>query len=290
MTRGILATTTAGHAAREPSAASGMRQVRSVERAVAVLEFLARHGRPASLGEIRAAIRTPKSTALNIMRTLVAKNMLALDAATKRYRIGSHILALASQSAQQYDVRAMARPYLERIARATEEGVFLSTLDDLEIVYVDKIDSTQPVRFTANIGTRRPLHCTSAGKIALAVSPPALLARYLREVGLPRYTATTIQSTERLHDELNSIRARGYAVSLSEYTPGLIAVAAPVTDAAGRFLAAVTVAGPAFRMRRRMRSIRETLLSATRALTVECGGVPARGTKDQHQPAEEARR
>jgi DNA-binding IclR family transcriptional regulator len=256
-----------------------MRQVRSVERAVAVLEFLARYGRSAALGEIRVAIRTPKSTALNIVRTLVAKNMLAVDATTKQYKLGSLIHALASQSTQQFDVRGVARPYLERVARATEEGVFLSTLDDLGIVYIDKIDSTQSVRFTAHVGTRRPLHCTSAGKIALAASPPALLERYLHEVGLPRYTPTTISSAERLQEELKRIRARGYAVGFSEYTPDLIAVAAPVTNAEGRFLGAVTVAGPAFRMRRRMRFIRDTLLAATRALTVECNGVPAAPTR-----------
>jgi DNA-binding IclR family transcriptional regulator len=231
------------------------RMVRSVERAIDALEAVARHGHPMTLGELAAALSAPKSTTLNIVRTLVRRRVLAVDARTKTYSFGFFFGAIAGH-APALDLRTLAKPHLERLSEATQEVVLLAALDGREITFVEKIDSRQPIRYIADIGTRRPLHCTAAGKLALSIQPPSDVDAYVAEVGLRRYTPTTIDDPERLKLELATIRRRGYALSDREFIPDLIGVALPVfAGAGGPFVAGIVVAGPAFRMRGRVRHI-----------------------------------
>jgi IclR family acetate operon transcriptional repressor len=243
--------------------------VRSVERAVAVVEFVARNERPAPLHAISDAIDAPKSTALNILRTLAGKGWLAVGEA-KTYTLGPRLAELAGRAHAYTDIRALARPHLEHLARRTGEAVFLSIVDGDEIVYIDAVESTHPIRYAADVGSRRPLHCTSAGKVALALSPADVVERYIAK-GLARYTAATITDPARLRAQLRRIRARGYGDARGERVPSLFGVAGPVVDPSGQLVAAVTVAGPAFRIRGHEREIsgplRDTVTAISRHLT-----------------------
>jgi DNA-binding IclR family transcriptional regulator len=243
--------------------------VRSVERAVAVVEFVARNERPAPLHAISDAIDAPKSTALNILRTLAGKGLLAVGEA-KTYTLGPRLAELAGRAHAYTDIRALARPHLEHLARRTGEAVFLSIVDGDEIVYIDAVESTHPIRYAADVGSRRPLHCTSAGKVALALSPADVVERYIAK-GLARYTAATITDPARLRAQLRRIRARGYGDARGERVPSLFGVAGPVVDPSGQLVAAVTVAGPAFRIRGHEREIsgplRDTVTAISRHLT-----------------------
>jgi IclR family transcriptional regulator, acetate operon repressor len=245
--------------------------VRSVQRAVAVLEFLAGTERPAALHEISAAIRTPKSTALNIVRTLAATRLLEVDHATKAYRLGSRLGELASRMRRDPDLRALARPHLERLASETGESAFLSVVDGAEIVYVDKVDSRQDIRFAAQVGSRRPLHASAAGKLALATLPPPLLERYLRN-GLGRHTRSTITDRRTLLHQIARVRGRGYAEAHGEYVEGVDGIAAPVPGATGELLAIVTIAGPSFRMRDHRPELRRAVRDAAARIAEACGG------------------
>ncbi len=243
--------------------------VRSVERAVAVVEFVARNERPAPLHAISDAIDAPKSTALSILRTLTGMGWLAVDDA-KTYTLGPRLAELAGRAHAYTDTRALARPYLESLAQRTGEAVFLSIVDGDEIVYIDAVESTHPIRYAAEVGSRRPLHCTSAGKVALAMSSADFVDRYIAR-GLARYSAATITDAARLRAQLRRIRARGYGDARGERVPSLFGVAAAVMDASRRLVAVVTVAGPAFRIRGHEREIsgpvRETVAAISRHFT-----------------------
>ena len=154
------------------------------------------------------------------------------------------------------DLRALAKPHLDELAQATQETVLLAVLSGNEMVFVEKIDSGQPIRYIAQVGTRRPLHCTASGKLHLAFLPAARVDAYIAEVGLTRYTPNTITDRRRIAAELARIRARGYAVADGEFLPDLLGVAVPVRRRGNEdVLAAVLVAGPAFRMRRQVRRL-----------------------------------
>jgi DNA-binding IclR family transcriptional regulator len=232
----------------------GVTTVRSVERALDALEFVARHGRPMALQEIASLVRAPKSTTLNIVRTLVRRRVLDLDPVTKTYRLGWALAGLAGSVGPATDLRELAKPHLEELAAAAQETVLLAVQTGNEITFVEKIDSAQPIRYIAQIGTRRPLHCTASGKLHLALMRPARVEQYIAEVGLTVYTPSTITDPRRLRPQLQQIRKRGYAVACGEFMPDLMGIAVPVFVHDGSEpVAAVVVAGPAFRMRRRSR-------------------------------------
>lgn len=242
--------------------------VRSVERAVAILEYLARAEGPACLHEISAAIRAPKSTTLNIARTLAARRLLRFDDASKAYRLGARLGEFASRAVAAPDLRPVARPHLERLAHDTGEGAFLSVVEDRQVVYVDRVESAQPIRYAAPVGGRRPLHSTSAGKLALALAPAELVDRYV-DGGLTRHTASTITDPIELRRQLARTRQRGWAEARDESMPGLMGFAAPILDAAGALVAMVTVAGPTFRMRAEPRAMREAVCAAAKAISLD---------------------
>lgn len=242
--------------------------VRSIERAVAVLEFLARRERPVLLHEISAAIGAPKSTALNILRTLATRRLVNVDGVTRAYTLGPWLGDIASRVRASPEIRAIARPHLERLARDTGEGAFLSVLEGDSVVYIEKAESPQDIRYSARLGARRPLHSTAAGKAALATFPADFVDRYVA-AGLAPHTSATVTDADQLRRELALIRRRGYAESHGEYTAGVFGIAAPVVGAADELVAIVTVGGPLFRARGRQRGLRAALLDAARQISLE---------------------
>lgn len=246
---------------------SSVRYVRSVDRAFDLLEMIVRAGRSMTLGEIVRALELPKSTALNIIRTLVRRGLLEHDEA-KAYRPGSGLSDLAGKGSDTVDLARVARPHLEALARATRETVLLAVLDGDATRFIDKIDSSEPIQYVAAVGTRRPLHCTSGGKMSLAMQPVEAWDDYIRRIGLARHTPRTITRPAELRAELRLIRDRGYAVSNGELIPDLLGLSAPVVDGeGGGFLGAIVISGPAFRMRRNLRASVAELLKTAAAVT-----------------------
>ena len=248
------------------------RTVRSVDRAIDVLEGVARSPLPMTLAQLAEALRAPKSTTLNIVRTLVARRLLEFDPATKTYRAGYLLAALASGSRQGIDLRSIAKPHLERLTLETQEVVFLAMIEGNEIIFIEKIESSQPIRYIAQIGTRRPLHCTAGGKLCLALQTGARVEQYIREVGLQRYTANTITTAAALRKDLERIRRRGYSVSNGEFIEDLMGIAVPVVHPGSHApLAAIVVAGPAFRLRKRAREVTAAMQRAATAVADDVG-------------------
>jgi DNA-binding IclR family transcriptional regulator len=246
--------------------------VRSVDRAIDVLEHVARSPAPMTLARLAHALRAPKSTTLNIVRTLVARRLLEFDPAAKSYRSGYLLAALASGNRHGIDLGSIAKPHLERLALETQEAVFLAVLEGNEIIFIEKVESSQPIRYIAQIGTRRPLHCTAGGKLCLALQTGARIEQYIREVGLPRYTANTITTPAALRKELEGIRQRGYSVSNGEFIEDLMGIAVPIVHPDSHEpVAAIVVAGPAFRLRKRARQVTAAMQRAATALADDVG-------------------
>lgn len=241
--------------------------VRSVARAVSVLQLVARSAVPMSLHAISGASGMPKSTAFTILKTLVDAGLLEMRG-DRTYATANGLQQLASLAARPTapDVRALAKPHLALLAKSTGESILLGLPDGDEVIYVDKIDCPSPIRYIADIGTHRPMHCTASGKLCLSLRDGAHVNDYLRRVGLKAYTKTTITDPALLRIELERIRSRGYSVSNCEYLEDVMTVAAPIVDlATGQLVAIVAVAGPAYRMRKqRVVAARACLQAAAR--------------------------
>jgi len=148
--------------------------------------------------------------------------------------------------------------------------VHLGVLDEWEVVYIDKIESDQPLQMYSRIGRRAPLHCTALGKSLAAWETDDWLDRFLRR-RLRAYTPATLTEPADLRRELAKIRTTRYALDVEEFALGLKCVAAPLFDHSRRVVASLGIAGPAVRfssdrLPRLAALVRESAAAASRAL------------------------
>jgi DNA-binding IclR family transcriptional regulator len=222
---------------------------RAVLRVPDILLALAKCG-TASLAELCQALDVPKTSLHRLLRTLEGGGYLARSEG--RYALGPTAFDLArtiGAAAPSVAFPASARPALEALATATGETVMLGRLADGgdEVVYVDVIDSTAPVRFTVGIGDRRPLYSAASGKAVLAFLPDARRQAYLDRCEFVAFTPLTVRR-EALPEQLRDAAARAVAIDDGGKVMGAAGIASPVFGADGRVFAAVSAAGPAERM------------------------------------------
>ena len=233
-------------AARERSArAGGPGGVRSVDRALAVLDILARRGE-AGVTELAAELGVHKSTAFRLLAALEHRELVEQVGGRGKYRLGLGVLRLAAATTRRLDVTREGRPVCERLARELGETVNVAVLDSGAAINVMQEYGTASVTTRDWLGRRTPLHATSSGKVLLAHAPPAVREEALA-LPLARFTAATVIDPAVLARELEEVLRRGWARTAGELEVGLNAVAAPVRDGTGRVVAALSVSGPAYR-------------------------------------------
>jgi DNA-binding IclR family transcriptional regulator len=198
--------------------------------------------------ELGRRLGVHKATASRLAATLAERGFLERDPTTDRYRLGFGLIRLAGAAMAGLDLVRTARPVLEDLAERTRETVTLGVLSGDEVVSIDQVTGTRSIVSVSWVGTRTSLHTTSTGKVFLASLDEADLDRRLA-TRLPRETKRTIVDPAQLRTQLGEVRRRGYAQTLEELEEGLNAVAAPVRQADGQVVAALSVSGPAFRMR-----------------------------------------
>jgi DNA-binding IclR family transcriptional regulator len=218
--------------------------VQSIRRAFAVLGALA--DGPLGVTDVAARSHIPKSTAARMLSALSAEGAVEQVPGETRYRLGPHLVALASGLGDARGLVATARPFLIDLARELGEAAGLSVRDGWTVHYVDQVDSPNPVQVRDWTGTRIPLHAVSSGQVFLAQLPGPMLARYLAEP-LERFTPNTLTDAGTLLERLRDVRREGHAWVRDEFAIGISSVAAPVADARGELVAAVHVHGPTYR-------------------------------------------
>ncbi len=245
---------------------------RAANRVVDILEVVAASREGLALREVSAQLEAPKSSLLPLLRALTARRYLHQGRAGE-YRLGPRALDLGSASPAQRDLAAVARPALAELMRRTGETVFLATLgaDGVSVVYVDKVESVQIIRYAAGVGDRRPLHATSSGKAILAFLPAEQREEILKALPLARHTERTMTSLPALRAALEEIQRTGVSVSLDEMVRGAAGVAAPIFDQHGRVAGACTIAGPTDRVRPHARRLAVEARRTARAISSRLG-------------------
>ncbi|MFI2509942.1 IclR family transcriptional regulator [Streptomyces sp. NPDC018972] len=221
--------------------------VQSVDRAVSVLEILARHGE-AGVTEIAGELGVHKSTAFRLLGVLENRGLVTQTKDRGKYHLGAGVLRLAGAAAVRLDISQEGIPVCRELADELGETVNIAVLDDDAAVNIMQARGTASVTAQNWLGRRTPLHATAGGKVFLAHLPPAVreghLARPLR-----RFTERTITTAAELRGELETVVEHGYAATLEELELGLAAVAAPVRSHDGTVIAAISVSGPVYRLR-----------------------------------------
>jgi DNA-binding IclR family transcriptional regulator len=221
--------------------------VQSVDRALSILEILARSGE-FGVTEIAAELGVHKSTAFRLVSTLESRGMVEQVAERGKYRLGYGVLRLAGAASARLDVIRLSRPFAEQLASELGETVNLTVLWQHEALYVDQVASTNSALQMHNwVGQHIPVHCTANGKALISWLPRTT---QLEMVGVApgNFTSNTITDFEELERQFAAIRERGWADAVEELEEGLAAVAAPIWDRNGAVCAALSLSGPAFRL------------------------------------------
>jgi DNA-binding IclR family transcriptional regulator len=215
------------------------RQVAAVQRAIAILDELAKARAELGTNEIARRTGINVSTISRILATLAGGGLVDHVAATGRYRLGVGVVRLAS--AAGLDIRAIARPHLEELGKLIGETVTLSVPGEHEAFTLDYVQSPLTVRSVAEVGRVSIAHATAVGKVFLAHGGT------LPGGPLRACTDRTIVDRAVLEVEVARISERGWAQAVGEREDDLNAVAAPVLDRSGKLVAILGVQGPAVR-------------------------------------------
>jgi IclR family KDG regulon transcriptional repressor len=229
-------------------AASPMSQTQTLIRALAVLDCFDVDHPLLGVRDIARQLHMSHSTVGRLLATMRSAGVLSQDPVTRCYMIGPKVLTWSAIYTSGLDIRNRARPALEELHRATSETISLYILDGDERICVDRIESQENLRMTTRVGERLPIHIEASGKIFLAFVPPVLREQVISRVYKKSSASGKLSSRETLLDDLKKIQAQGYAVSHGESTVGASCVSAPVFDATGKPIAAITVSGPTIRM------------------------------------------
>ena len=224
----------------------GTQTLSSVERAISMVEALAEH-ESLSATQLAEVLATGKATAFRLARTLVSRGWL-IQGDDRCYRLGPGLLGLTGRAAE-LDLCTLLRPVLAEMRDQTGETIHLTKLDGRHIVYLDQLESPQPVLSVATIGSRSPAHCVSPGLAQLAALPPERLD-WVLSVPLQRYTEASLTEPAMLRKELAGVRERGYAINLGGYRPDVGGVGSAVLDAESRPVAGLSVCVPLYRLHR----------------------------------------
>jgi len=220
--------------------------VQSVDRAISILQVLARHG-AAGVTEIAGELAVHKSTVFRLLATLEARGLAEQNGERGRYRLGYGVVQLAAGATKKHDLSVLSRPVCRELAETVGETVNVAIHDGHEVISIDQVIGSAMVTTLNWVGQREPMHATSAGKLFLACMPPGQAGAILAN-GLQKYTRHTIADPAALEEQLALVRQRGYACTVEEHETGLASVAAPIRSLDGQVVAAVTVSGPTFRL------------------------------------------
>ncbi len=195
-----------------------------------------------SLTEVASLSGIPKPTAYRLLSTLEA-NGLVSRTADRRYKLGLKLLELGNLVAEQLELRAVAIPHMQRLRDDLQLTVQLLVRDGIEAVYIEKVETTHPVRLYTRMGRRAFLHAGACPRALLAFLPQREMEEILRELPLKSYTPITPATLEQLRATIAEERQKGYTVSLGELVEGTAAVAMPIRDFNGHVVASLSVAG-----------------------------------------------
>lgn len=247
----------------------------TAHRALTILRFIA--AEPRTLGAVAEHIGVHKSTALRLLQTLEAEGF-ARQTPEGHHTVGFAVLPLAQNALDQLDIRTVAHPYLERLARQESHTVHLAQLIGDDIIYVDKVEGTGTVAMGSRIGLPAETHTAGVAKVIVANLPQNAQERCFRKMSFHRYTPTTIVTPGALREELEVTRRRGWAEDDGEQEDYINCVALPIRDASGQIRVGMSVT--ALKVKTPLNELRERIPEFRRVAAAISRDLGWKGTDD----------
>jgi DNA-binding IclR family transcriptional regulator len=222
---------------------------KALELLIALGELSSKYRSGVRLSDVDEYSGISAPTAHRLFQFLKAHRFVEQDESNKRYRLGPKIMALSAQLHGGFDLRQRIVPYLTDLARRTMLTAHLAIRDGTQGIYIEKVESRQPIRLASEVGQRVFLHSSALGKAMMAFSGTDVLEAVVA-AGLEARTPNTITNGARLAKELAGIRKRGYAVDKQENETGIMCIAAPIFNHRNHVIAAISIAGTVGQVRK----------------------------------------
>jgi DNA-binding IclR family transcriptional regulator len=205
-----------------------------------------------TVAEISKRLGYSQSKTYRLIRTLIKYNLLQENHGTARYALGLNALRIGLLAQQNLNLPAIAHPLMKELALLTKETVLLTAVNGTKGIVLDRVESEEPIRYSLfQPGASIPLHCGASSKILMAFLPEEGWDRIIAKEGLKRYTPNTIIDEKQLKAHLREIRKKGYAFSDQEVDRDVRGVAAPIFNGLGELVMGLSVAGPAYRIKKK---------------------------------------
>ncbi len=261
--------------AKPPSGTSaGGAFVKSLDKAMAILEALSASDSALSLSDLGQRVGMPLPTIHRLLTTLERRKFVQCDNEQNRWSVGVQAFIIGNAFLPRRNLTRQALPLMRRLMEDSGETTNLAVESDGEAVFLAHVECQDMMRASSRPGSRVALYCSGAGKALLSAMTADEVTKVLRDHGLRPITQTTVSSPDKMHAELDRIRLQGYAFDDEEHAPGVRCVAAPVFDESGRGLAAVSLSGPTARITDdRVSELGAQVARTARQITDELGGV-----------------
>lgn len=256
-----------------PAAGGDGGAVQSLDRALRLVAAIAETD-GASLTAIAERVGLPPSTAHRLLATLAAHGFVENDAEDRHWSIGVEAFRVGQAFMRRQTPAAAARPVMRDLMEATGETANVGLFEGGEVVFIEQVESREPIRAFFRSGERRAAHASGIGKALLATQTPDQVTRWLRGRTLESYTPATITTAERLIADLEAIRRRGWAVDDEERNLGMRCIAAAIYDEGGEAVAGLSISGPCQRIGpERLDALGPVVAAAAARVTRAIGGV-----------------
>lgn len=219
--------------------------MRSLDRAIDILEAFTFERAEFTLKEISDTVLLPKSTVHRILAALEVRNLIYQNPENGKYRLGHKIIKMGSVAKEGLNIRKIALPEMHRLSQLSEQTCNLYIRRGYERLCIEQVEGLHYVRRYSFLGSMRPLYC-GGGKSILAFESAEFQKEFFANVKLQPFTGKTPVTESALRKELVEIKKRGYSYSLGEYEDTTAAVSVPILDHTGNIVAAMTISGPVF--------------------------------------------
>lgn len=248
--------------------------VKSIQKAFGILEILCKEGEM-GVSKLGERVNLKKSNVHRLLATLEYLGYVGKDAVTLKYsptlktfQIGNAIMNRIG------GLHTIAHPFLEQLGKQFCETINLAVLDRREVVYIDKIESSETLKMDIKVGSRVPVYCTALGKILLAYLTDSEFKEYVKFQKLLPKTKRTVTSPQELKKILKQVLVQGYAIDDQEFSEGICCIAAPIRNHTGEVIAAVSVSGPSIRMNHdKLAQLRDPILRSAQEISKKLGYV-----------------
>lgn len=230
-----------------PVVTGARRRLHSLNSSLDVIELLASSREPLGLAEIASGVGLSKAAIHGVISNLEARRYVERVSERSGYRLGHRLWEIGIVVGESIELRGLARSYLEHLVEISGESSQLAEYcSPGEVVYLDIVNSPNPIQAQIHIGRRAPAACTATGRALLAFQPEDEIARICGGL-LKSFSPKTITDGTQLRSELEFTCERGYSVNYGEYRGEIVGIGAPIRDHHGKVIAAVSISGPSYR-------------------------------------------